>query len=102
MRGAVIARKVSHCSKTYEGAEAYSAFTSVIRTLARKVDDDTLVGALCDVFGGAPLPASLILTLFRKLRKPANQLLWRVVWVHGATQHIVERFLCPGLIASQH
>ena len=56
LRGAVIARKVSHCSKTYEGAEAYSAFTSVIRTLARKVDDDTLVGALCDVFGGAPVP----------------------------------------------
>ncbi len=50
-------RKVSQCSKTDEGAEAYSAFTSVIRTLARKVDDDTLVDALCDVFGGAPLPA---------------------------------------------
>ncbi len=57
LRGAVIARKVSQCSKTDEGAEAYSAFTSVIRTLARKVDDDTLVDALCDVFGGAPLPA---------------------------------------------
>ena len=57
LRGAVIARKVSHCSKTDEGAEAYSAFMSVIRTLARKVDDDTLVDALCDVFGGAPLPA---------------------------------------------
>ena len=57
LRGAVIARKVSHCSKTDDGAEAYSAFTSVIRTLARKVDGDTLVDALCDVFGGAPLPA---------------------------------------------
>ena len=57
LRGAVIARKVSHCSKTDEGAGAYSAFTSVIRTLARKVDDDTLVDTLCDVFGGAPLPA---------------------------------------------
>ncbi len=56
LRGAVIARKVSHCSKTYEGAEAYSAFTSVIRTLARKVDGDTLLDALCDVFGGAPVP----------------------------------------------
>ena len=74
LRGAVIARKVSHCSKTYEGAEAYSAFTSVIRTLARKVDEDTLVDALCDVFGGAPLPASFPLTPFRRLRKPANQL----------------------------
>ena len=29
---------------------------SVIRTLARKVDDDTLVDALCDVFGGVPVP----------------------------------------------
>lgn len=57
LRGAVIARKVSHCSKTDEGAFAYSAFTSVIRTLAWKVDDETLVDALCDVFGGAPLQA---------------------------------------------
>ena len=70
MRGAVIARKVSQCSKTYEGAEAYSAFTSVIRTLARKVDDDTLVGALCDVFGGRSRSTSIILTLSRRLRKP--------------------------------
>ena len=65
LRGAVIARKVSHCSKTDEGAFAYLAFTSVIRTLARKVDDDTLVDALCDVFGGAPLPA-------RSFRLPSN------------------------------
>ena len=56
LRGAVIARKVSHCSKTDEGAEAVSAFASVIRTLTRKVDDDTLVDALCDVFSGAPVP----------------------------------------------
>ena len=48
LRGAVIARKVSQCSKTDEGTEAFSAFTSVIRTLARKVDDDTLVrSAMC-------------------------------------------------------
>ena len=56
LRGAVIARKVPQCSKTDEGAEAYSAFTSVIRTLTRKVDDDTLVDALCDVFSGVPVP----------------------------------------------
>ena len=31
LRGAVIARKVSHCSKTEGGADAFSAFTSVIR-----------------------------------------------------------------------
>ena len=54
LRGAVIARKVSQCSKTDEGAEAFSAFTSVIRTLTRKVDDDTLVDALCDVFSDVP------------------------------------------------
>ena len=36
LRGAVIARKVSHCSKTEGGADAFSAFTSVIRTLARQ------------------------------------------------------------------
>jgi hypothetical protein len=32
LRGAVIARKVSHCSKTERGANAYAAFVSVIRT----------------------------------------------------------------------
>ncbi len=57
LRGAVIARKVSHCSKTDEGAEAFSAFTSVIRTLARTVDDESLLDDLCDVFGGAPVPS---------------------------------------------
>ena len=56
LRGAVIARKVSHCSKTEGGAEAFSALTSVIRTLARRVDHESLVDALCDVFAGAPLP----------------------------------------------
>ena len=35
LRGAVIARKVSHCSRNEAGADAFSAFTSVIRTLAR-------------------------------------------------------------------
>ena len=33
LRGAVIARKVSHCSRNEAGADAFSAFTSVIRTL---------------------------------------------------------------------
>jgi transposase len=32
LRGAVIARKVSHCSKNERGANAYAAFVSVIRT----------------------------------------------------------------------
>lgn len=32
LRGAVIARKVSHCSKSERGANAYAAFVSLIRT----------------------------------------------------------------------
>ena len=32
LRPAVIARKVSHCSKTERGAEAYAAFHSVLQT----------------------------------------------------------------------
>ena len=55
LRGAVIARKVSHCSKTDEGAHAFSAFTSVIRTLERNGDDQSVVDRLCALFSGAPL-----------------------------------------------
>lgn len=36
LRPAVIARKVSQCSKNERGAEAFSAFTSVVRTIAKK------------------------------------------------------------------
>jgi transposase len=36
LRPAVIARKVSQCSKTQSGAEAFAAFTTVIRTLTKK------------------------------------------------------------------
>ena len=57
LRGAVIARKVSHCSKNEDGADAFSAFTSVIRTLARKGGDQPLVDGLCGVFSGAPVHA---------------------------------------------
>ena len=57
LRGAVIARKVSHCSKNEDGADAFSAFTSVIRTLARNGDDQSLVDGLCGVFSGAPVHA---------------------------------------------
>ena len=56
LRPAVIARKVSHCSKNVGGADAFSAFTSVIRTLARNGGDHTLVNGLCGVFSGAPVP----------------------------------------------
>ena len=57
LRGAVIARKVSHCSKNEDGADAFSAFTSVIRTLARHSDDQSVVDGLCGVFSGAPVHA---------------------------------------------
>ena len=57
LRGAVIARKVSHCSKTEGGADAFSAFTSVLRTLARKGGGQSVVDGLCGVFGGAPVHA---------------------------------------------
>ena len=56
LRGAVIARKVSHCSKNVGGADAFSAFTSVIRTLARNGGVHSLVNGLCGVFSGAPVP----------------------------------------------
>ena len=55
LRGAVIARKVSHCSKNEEGADAFSAFTSVIRTLERNDDDQSVVDRLCALFSGDPL-----------------------------------------------
>lgn len=49
LRPAVIARKVSRCSKTVRGAEAFAAFASVLRTLARN-GDQSLVEDLCQVF----------------------------------------------------
>ena len=58
LRPAVIARKVSHCSKNAHGADAFSAFASVVRTLGRN-GDQSLVEGLCQVFRGAPLHASL-------------------------------------------
>ena len=57
LRGAVIARKVSHCSKNVDGADAFGAFTSVIRTLARKGGDQSVVDGLCGVFSVAPVHA---------------------------------------------
>ena len=55
LRPAVIARKVSHCSKSVKGAEAFSAFTSVIRTLERNGGDQPVVDRLCAVFSGPPV-----------------------------------------------
>ena len=55
LRGAVIARKVSHCSKTEGGADAFGAFTSILRTLARKGGGQSAVDGLYGVFSGAPV-----------------------------------------------
>ena len=59
LRPAVIARKVSHCSKNDEGADAFSAFASVIRTLTRRSDQSPVDG-LCQVFTGTPAHSSSI------------------------------------------
>ena len=54
LRPAVIARKVSQCSKTWSGADAFAAFTSVIQTLLKKGTPSSVVEALADLFG-API-----------------------------------------------
>jgi hypothetical protein len=50
LRPAVIARKVSQCSKTWAGAEAFAAFTSIIQTLLKKAAPSAVVEALADLF----------------------------------------------------
>jgi hypothetical protein len=50
LRPAVIARKVSHCSKTWPGADAFAAFTSIIQTLLKKGTPSAVVEALADLF----------------------------------------------------
>jgi hypothetical protein len=50
LRPAVIARKVSHCSKTWPGAYALAAFTSVIQTLLKKSTPSNVVEALANLF----------------------------------------------------
>ena len=57
LRGAVIARKVSHCSRNEAGADAFSAFTNVIRTLARYGGGQSVVDGLCGVFSAEPVHA---------------------------------------------
>jgi transposase len=54
LRPAVIARKVSHCSKNQRGAEAFAAFASIIQT-ARKTVQFTATEALRALF--SPIPA---------------------------------------------
>jgi len=53
LRPAVIARKVSQCSKNQRGAEAFAAFTTVIRTMAKKPTSSVADG-LTSLFGADP------------------------------------------------
>lgn len=55
LRPAVIARKVSQCSKTPRGADTFAAFTSVLHTLA-KTTKGAVVDGLVHVFRFAQLP----------------------------------------------
>jgi hypothetical protein len=55
LRPAVIARKVSQCSKNAQGAHTFAVFTSVIRTLA-KAGTASLVERLLHVFHSAKMP----------------------------------------------
>jgi len=52
LRPAVIARKVSHCSKNQRGAEAFSAFVSLVQT-ARKITQQTVTQTLRSLFSTA-------------------------------------------------
>jgi transposase len=56
LRPAVIARKVSQCSKNGGGAHAFAAFTSVVRTLAKN-GIDSLVDGLYHLFRSSDVQA---------------------------------------------
>lgn len=55
LRPAVIARKVSQCSKNARGAQTFAAFTSVVRTLA-KTGAESIVEGLLHVFHSVQMP----------------------------------------------
>ena len=59
LRPAVIARKVSHCSKNDRGAYATSAFLSVIQTARKSIAG--IVSTMATVIGVLNNPASLII-----------------------------------------
>lgn len=46
LRPAVVARKVSHCTKNARGTRAFEAWTSVVRTLLRTTPDAAFLDAL--------------------------------------------------------
>jgi hypothetical protein len=55
LRPAVVARKVSQCSKNARGAQTFAAFTSVVHTLAKN-GADSVVEGLLHVFHSAQMP----------------------------------------------
>jgi transposase len=59
LRPAVIARKVSQCSKTKGGAMAHAMFMSVIETLRKRCGTDVL-NALTAILAGGSLPPSTL------------------------------------------
>jgi hypothetical protein len=58
LRGAVIARKVSQCNKNEAGAEAFGAFTSVVKTLTKRCPEQALE-ALVHVFATGKMPTAV-------------------------------------------
>ena len=56
LRPAVIARKVSHCSKNERGARAFEAFISVLHTL-RKLNAAAAIPTLAGLIAAKPAPA---------------------------------------------
>jgi hypothetical protein len=56
LRPAVIARKVSQCTKTARGTRAFEAWTSVVRTLSRTLSGDALLDALVRISHPAAPP----------------------------------------------
>lgn len=68
LRGAVIARKVSQCSKNERGAEAFGAFTSVVKTVMKRCPD-TALEALASVFLTGALPEAGALPLISYLAR---------------------------------
>ena len=57
LRPAVIARKVSHCTKNARGTRAFEAWTSILRTLSRTTSGSGVVDAVVQLtHPAAPLP----------------------------------------------
>lgn len=54
LRPAVIARKVSQCSKNERGATAYGVLRSIFGTLSARCDD--IIGTFCNLLRGKPMP----------------------------------------------